>query len=264
MGGAKQANPNNDDAKDIAIIQLALDQGVTLIDTAQNYASGKCEEIVGQAIKGRPRNSFEVLTKQSKLALSYDEVIKGCLGSLKRLGLDYIDYFVCHASTPEADMRQFFKASNQLYKDGLIKHVGVSNFGPKMLALAVGASEPPISLNQVSFSLLDNSIFTSGTYDYCRQQGIPIQAYRTLLTLADSEEALDILAPIALQNCLTIHQTALAYLASYDVSLTVRASTAEHWTEIKQAINTTLSQSQLAKIREFQDGLAGENTDLSD
>lgn len=253
MGGANQANPRNDDAKDIATIRLALDQGIDLIDTAQSYAGGKCEQLVGQAVKDRPRDSFKILTKQTQHALGYDQVIQGCHDSLRRLGLDYIDYFVCHAANPTADMRQFFKAANQLHKEGLIKHVGVSNFGPKMLQLAVEASELPISLNQVSFSISDNSIMTSGTYDFCRQQGIPIQAYRALLTLADNDANLDVLAPIALDHGLTIHQTALAYLASYGVNFTLRASSTQHWAEIKKAINTELTTSQLVSIRELQD-----------
>lgn len=264
MGGAKIANPKNDDSKDTAIIRLALDQGIELIDTAQNYANGKCEQLVGQAVKGRSRQNFKVLTKQSKLALGYDQVIKGCYDSLERLGLNYIDYFVCHAVDPTADMRQFFKASNQLHKEGLIKHVGVSNFGPKMLALATDVSDSPISLNQVSFSLNDNSIMTSGTYDFCRQAGIPIQAYRSLLTLADNDATLDVLAPIALAHGLTIHQAALAYLASYQVSFTLRASSAEHWVEVKKAIDTELTTSELVLIRELQDSLPPPTQTLSE
>ena len=54
MGGAKDPDPANDDAKGIAAINLALDSGISLIDTAQNYAAGRCEEIIGEAIKSRP------------------------------------------------------------------------------------------------------------------------------------------------------------------------------------------------------------------
>lgn len=55
MGGTKAPDPNNDDEKDISIIKTALESGITLIDTAQNYADGKCEGIVGQAITNYPR-----------------------------------------------------------------------------------------------------------------------------------------------------------------------------------------------------------------
>ena len=52
MGGTKEPDPNNDDDRDIAVIKTAIDAGITLIDTAQNYADGRCEESVGEAIAG--------------------------------------------------------------------------------------------------------------------------------------------------------------------------------------------------------------------
>ena len=63
MGGRMDPEPSNDDEKDVNTIQLALDSGIKLIDTAQIYAAGKCEELVGIAIKDRPRDSYQILTK---------------------------------------------------------------------------------------------------------------------------------------------------------------------------------------------------------
>ena len=193
MGGTKEPDPNNDDEKDISIIQLALDNGITLIDTAQNYAAGRCEELVGQAIKDRPRGSYQILTKQAKENLSYQGVIDGCKASLKRLGVDHIDYFVCHAPNANFDTRDFFRAANQLRSDGLIRNVGVSNFGVKFLQIALEASDSPISLNQVSFSLNDDDILSTGTYEFCVKNKIPIQAFRTLAGLKDNKEIADVL-----------------------------------------------------------------------
>lgn len=252
MGGRMEPDPDNDDEKDIATISLALDNGIALIDTAQSYAAGKCEELVGRAIKGRPRESYQLLTKQSKDALNYEAVIEGCKLSLKRLDVDYIDYFLCHAPNPTFDMRDFFRASNQLYKDGLIHHVGVSNFGVKSLEIALKTSDIPISLNQVSFSLNDADILRTGTYDFCIKNNIPIQAFRTLAGLKDDKATLDVLQAIAPKYSVTLEQLALAYLNSYeDMHFTIRASTSQHWRQIKDALGLTLHNDDLASLKEL-------------
>ena len=175
-GWYKDADPENDDQKDIAVIKLAHENGIVLMDTAQNYAAGKCEEIVGQALTPYPRDSYQILTKQNKNFLSFTDVITGCHDSMKRLHVGYIDYFLCHAPNPEFDPGDFFRAANQLYKDGLIRNVGVSNFGPRMLQISLDTSEIPIALDGVSCYLADDDVFSSGTYDFCRQHKIPIQA----------------------------------------------------------------------------------------
>lgn len=252
MGGTKEPDPNNDDEKDIAVIKTAIESGITLIDTAQNYADGKCEELVGQAVVNYPREKFQILTKQKRLNLSYDGVIKGCHDSLKRIGVEYLDFFVCHAPNPDFDLSDFFKASNQLYKDGLIKNVGVSNFGVKSLQVAVDTSELPIAVNQVSFSINDSDILTTGTYSFCLKHNIPIQAYRPLADIKKEEDSFDLLVTIAKNMGLTAHQVLIAYLNSYEgVNFTTRASTTKHWQEIKAALDITLNPDDLEALRKI-------------
>lgn len=252
MGGTKEPNPDNDDAKDIEIIKTAINSGVTLIDTAQNYAAGKCEELVGQAICEYPRERIQILTKQNRLKLSYKDVIKGCHDSLKRLGVEHLDYFVCHAPNPDVDLADFFKASNQLYKNGLIRNVGVSNFGVKSLQIAVKTSEVPIALNQVSFSINDSDILTTGTYDFCLQHNIPIQAYRPLVDIKKEHDSYDLLVGIAKKTELTPHQVLVAYLNSYEgVNFTMRASSSEHWQQIKDALKVVLERSDIEALKKI-------------
>lgn len=258
MGGTKDPDPKNDDKKDISVIRLAIEQGITLIDTAQNYAAGKCEELVGKAVKKLPRDSYQILTKQNKANLDYAGVIRGCKESLQRLGINYIDYFVCHAPNVDFDTRDFFKASNQLYKDGFIRHVGVSNFGPRMLQLAMDTSDLPISLNQVSFSLVDNDIITTGTYDFCVKNDIPIQAYRTLVSLKENDEVANTLKEVAKANNISIQQAALAYLNSYKgVIFTIHASSKKHWDEIKQSLKIQLPDDDIQKLKKVHKNQKG-------
>ncbi|MCL2037846.1 aldo/keto reductase [Candidatus Saccharibacteria bacterium] len=258
MGGMKDPDPNNDDAGDIAVIRLALDNGITLIDTAQNYAAGKAEELVGQAIKGRLRDSFQILTKQDTEKLSYQEVVDGCRASLDRLGVDFVDYFVCHAPNADFDMRGFFRAANQLYKDGSIRNVGVSNFGIKSLQIALDTSDLPISLNQVSFAMDDDDIIRTGTYDFCVKNNIPIQAFMTLVNWKENKEIIGVLETIAPKYNLTVQQLALAYINSFEnMHFTIRASSVEHWQQIKDAMNARLESGDIATLKKLQHGRKG-------
>ncbi|HSX05250.1 MAG TPA: aldo/keto reductase [Candidatus Saccharimonadales bacterium] len=263
MGGTKEPDPQNDDAHDIAVVKTALDSGITLIDTAQNYAAGKCEELVGAAVAGYPRGHYQILTKQNKLHLSYDEVLMGCQASLQRLGLDYIDYFLCHAPNADFDMREFFRAANQLHKEGLVRHVGVSNLGPKMLQLAVETSEAPIVFNQVSFSPADSDILRTGTYDFCVEHNIAIQAYRSLVDFADDADVAAAAQAVADGHGLTLQQAAVAYLNSYqNMHFTIRASSTGHWQQLQDALLVKLPPADVEAIKQIHLQKSGKFGDM--
>ncbi len=258
MGGMKDPDPDNDDQRDIDAIKLAIAEGVTLIDTAQNYANGRSEELVGQAIKGLDRDSFQILTKQRKERLSFDNVLEDCESSMARLGVEYIDYFVCHAPNEEFDMKDFFRASNQLHEEGKIRNVGVSNFGSNMLKLAVDESATPIVLNQVHFSLDDDDVLSTGTYDFCRENNIHIQAYRTLVNMDKNEKAYKVVSEIGAVVGLTPQQVAISYINSFDLmAFTIKASSKKHWDEIKAAVNTRLGDDYIKRIRDSHKDIKG-------
>ncbi|PIQ73387.1 hypothetical protein COV58_02830, partial [Candidatus Roizmanbacteria bacterium CG11_big_fil_rev_8_21_14_0_20_36_8] len=228
-----------------------IESGVTLIDTAQNYAAGKCEELVGEAVKKYPRSAYRILTKQNKEFLSYEDVLAGAHASMKRMGISYIDYFLCHSPNPDFDMQDFFRATNKLYKDKLIRNVGVSNFGPKSLEIAIKTSELPILFNQVNFSIDNDDIFSSGTYDFCIKHNILIQAFRTLTNIDANEDAKKMLQILMIKYKISKQQLVLAYLNNYkDVIFTIRASSKTHWEEIKQAMEIKLEKSDIEKLRE--------------
>lgn len=258
IGGEMSANPDNDDAADIAVIRLAVSEGVTLIDTAQNYADGRCEEIVGEALKGVPRDSYQLLTKQRKDKLGYKDVLRGCKQSMKRLNVDYLDYFVCHAPNPLFDIKEFFDAANHLHKKGKIKNVGVSNFGPKQLKLAVEYSKAPISLNQIPVSVADDDAFSTDTYKFCVENDIPVQAYRVFADSISNPVAVSIIQNVAVLRGLTPHQVIISYLNSYKgMNFTIRASSKEHWDQIKIALETTLNDEDIIQIRSSHRDMQG-------
>jgi diketogulonate reductase-like aldo/keto reductase len=260
MGGTKDPDLNNNDARDIQVIQTAIDEGITTIDTAQNYAAGRCEEIVGEAIKKYPRESYKILTKQNRFFLSYQDVIDGCHASMKRMGIYYVDYFVCHAPNLDFDMRDFFKAASDLHNQGLIRNVAVSNFGPKLLDLAVKTSKLPILFNQVHFSIDDDDIMTTGTYDFCLKHNIKIQAYRPLVDIDTNADAAKLLIDLSKKYSISKHQLVLAYLNSYEeVVFTIRSSSKTHWDEIKQAMEIKLEDADIESIKKTHMNKEGGN-----
>ncbi len=252
FGGAKERDPNNDDSKDVEVVKLAIHNGVSLIDTAQVYAEGKSEELIGQATKDLARSSYMVETKQLPGSISYTDTMLGVEASLKRLGVDYIDIFLCHSPDASTDLREFFKATNELHELGKIKHVGVSNFGPKMLKIAMETSDTPIVLNQVNVSPSFDDVFASGTYDFCRENGIEVQAYSVLRRLRENEKTVKVLESIAKHRDKTIEQLAIAFVNSLGVKMVIKASSQEHWDQVKEALDISLTDQEILKIKDAQ------------
>jgi diketogulonate reductase-like aldo/keto reductase len=112
--------------QEIAAIQAALDQGLSLVDTAEMYADGGSEELTGRAIKGR-RDQCYLVTKVLPQNASFDGVKAACERSLRRLGTDVIDLYLLHwrGSHPLAETVAGFR---RLVDEGKIRRWGVSNF----------------------------------------------------------------------------------------------------------------------------------------
>lgn len=93
LGGDVEADPENDDERDIKAILFAIKSGINHIDTSESYSGGKSEELVGVALKQVDRSKIFLATKVREWNLKYDDLIKSCYSSLKRLQVDYIDLY---------------------------------------------------------------------------------------------------------------------------------------------------------------------------
>jgi aryl-alcohol dehydrogenase-like predicted oxidoreductase len=148
-----------EDEESIAAIQRALDQGVNWIDTAAGYGFGHSEEVVGRALRGVTERPY-VFTKCSLLegperrvvhSLERDAVMREAEASLERLGLDAIDLYQIHWPDPEAQIEEGWSALAELKEQGLVRHIGVSNFDVDQLRriqqlAPVETLQPPYSL----------------------------------------------------------------------------------------------------------------------
>jgi aryl-alcohol dehydrogenase-like predicted oxidoreductase len=182
-------------------IKASYDAGITTIDTAPVYGQGYSEELVGEAIKGIPRDKVQILTKfgmrwddtRGDFAFKSEDnngkpievyrysgrqsVIDECEASLKRLGTDYIDLFQIHWADPTTPIAETMDALNQLLLDGKIRAAGVCNYSKAQMEEA----EKTVNLasNQVPYSMVERSI-EAELLPYCLQNQKSIIAYSPL------------------------------------------------------------------------------------
>lgn len=145
-------------------IAMCIDKGVNLIDTADIYSSGRSEEIVGAAMKGR-RGEALLTTKvrfstgdgANDVGLSRHHVINACEASLRRLGTDYIDLYQLHEWDGLTPLEETLEALDRLITAGKVRYIGASNFSAWHLMKALGVSErhglPRLVSQQINYSL---------------------------------------------------------------------------------------------------------------
>ncbi len=137
----------------VDLVHTALDLGVNLIDTAEVYARGASEAIVGRALEGRRDEAF-VATKVLPIWPTANRVVEHGRLSALRLGIATIDLYQVHWPNPLVPLRSTMAGMRRLQDDGVIGAVGVSNFSADRWARAEQELGRPVATNQVHFSLL--------------------------------------------------------------------------------------------------------------
>ncbi len=156
-------------------VRFALKTGYRLVDTARIYGN---ESDVGEAVRasGIPREEVFVTTKLWNSDQGYESTIRACEASLRRLGLDYVDLYLIHFPVPET-RNSSWKAMKNLLKNGKCRAVGVSNFMIGHLRQLLESSDLVPAVNQVEFHPF---LYQKELLDYCRGQGIQVEAYSPL------------------------------------------------------------------------------------
>lgn len=160
-------------------LKKGVELGINLIDTAEMYASGRSEEVVGEAIREIRKEVF-IATKVAPGHLHYDDVIRACKGSLNRLGTSHIDLYQVHWPDPNVPIKETMSAMEKLVKDGMVRHIGVSNFSVDETAEARTAlARNEIVSNQVEYSLR-NRYVEPEILPYCAREKLTLIAYSPL------------------------------------------------------------------------------------
>ena len=152
--GSREWGYGNDyaDTEAVAITQRALDLGINLIDTAEIYAFGKSERIVGKAIEGRRDEAF-LATKVFPIMPLAPIVEQRGKASAQRLGVEQIDLYQVHWPNPVVPTGTTMQGMAKLQRDGVVRHVGVSNFNLAKWQQAERELGGPVLTNQVQYSL---------------------------------------------------------------------------------------------------------------
>jgi len=149
----------------IACVRAALDCGITSFDTADVYARGRAEEILGRALKGEPRDGLEIFTKvygpmgdgPNQVGLTRKHIREGIDASLRRLGLDYVDLYQAHRYDHETPLEETMQAFADVVRAGKALYIGVSEWRAEQIRAArVLADElhVPLISNQPQYSAL--------------------------------------------------------------------------------------------------------------
>ena len=184
-----------DEAQSIAAIRAAIDDGITLIDTAPAYGQGLAEELVGRAIKGRRdqvviatkcglvwhtdkgRHFFDYDGKPVHRYLGRDAIFYEVEQSLRRLGTDYIDHYITHWQDPTTPIAETMDALEELKRQGKIGSIGASNVSEDDLTAYLAAGQ--LDAIQEEYSMARRGIEKT-LLPLCRQNGVSVLSYSSL------------------------------------------------------------------------------------
>jgi aryl-alcohol dehydrogenase-like predicted oxidoreductase len=181
-GGWEFGWGSQEDAQSVAAIEHALELGVNWIDTAAAYGFGHSEEVVGRSIAGVAERPY-VFTKCSLLegpgrrvvhSLKRDSILREAHASLKRLGIDAIDLYQIHWPIPDADIEEGWSALAELKEQGIVRHIGVSNFDLEQLRRIQQIA--PVETLQPQYSLIEREV-ESQILPFCEDAGIGVIVY---------------------------------------------------------------------------------------
>ena len=259
-GGAQiwEAIGGLDQSAATALVHRALDAGVNFVDTANVYAGGESERMVGEALRGR-RHGVVLATKvrgrtgpgPNEVGLSRLHIVESVEASLKRLGTDYIDLYQIHRPDPLTNLEDTLRALDDLVRAGKVRYIGCSNLDAWVLMKALGISRAEhlerFRCTQSYYSLVGRELERQ-TIPLLEDQGLGLLVWSPLAggflsgkftrTGGDAAarrakfdfppvnkergfDVLDVLAEVAARHRASVPRIALAWLLAHDVVTSV-------------------------------------------
>lgn len=250
VGGTFIRNPFNNDKADIGSIRNAIDADITHIDTAEIYAGGHAEKLVGQAIKGYNRKKLFIVSKVSPLHFRYKDLIRSCENSLRRLETDYSDLYLLHAPNPYVAISETMGAMDKLVERGLVRHIGVSNFTKERMANAQKVAKNKIVANQVHYNLIFREPEATSLLKYCQENDVMLCAWRPVEKGKLADRGIKIIDAMCLKYKKTPAQIAINWLTSQKNVVTLaKMGSREHLLENLGAIGWKIEMKDIEKLR---------------
>lgn len=250
MGGRMEKEIDYDESHDIEVIKKTIELGGYRFDTAEMYANGYSEEILGKALKGYDRTKLFVTSKVSPNNLAYDNVISSCKKNLERLQLDYLDLYLVHMPNPDIAIEETMKAFDYLKEQGLIKNIGVCNFNVERLIEAQNKTKNKIVLNQVHYNLIFREPELKGVIKYCQDNDIFIEAWRPVQYGSLAKKGITIVDELCKKYNKKPSQIALNWLISQNNVITLtKTGNIKHLEENLDSVNWNMSDEDIELLR---------------
>jgi len=248
VGGRQEADPSRDD-EEVEALRLGIDLGVTHIDTAEYYAAGHSEEIVGRAIEPYDRGDLFITTKVWHNHLHYDDLVASMKASLGRLALDYVDLYLIHWPNPKVPLEETMRALEHCADEGYTRYIGVSNFPAPLLAEAQAhLRERRLIADQVEYSLRKQKPRTE-LLPHCREHGVALVAYTPLAKGFLAKKRNKTLDELAEKYGKTRAQVSLNWLISQENVLAIpKASNTDHLRDNVGALGWRLSEEDWSRL----------------
>lgn len=243
-----------DDDKAAQAVKTAVDLGYQHIDTAQAYGN---ERGVGEGIRtcGVSREKLFVTTKLAAEVKDYDEAVKVIDGSLKLMGLDYIDLMLIHAPQPWADFRggdyidgnrAAWRALEDAYKAGKLRSIGISNFKQEDIDNLLADCTVSPMVNQLLVHISNTSL---GLIDYSKSKGMVVEAYSPVA----HGEILNhpAIAQMAKKYGVTVAQLCIRYCLQLDTLPLPKSASLAHMQE-NAAVDFAISDADMEQLKNIE------------
>lgn len=252
------------DENDEQIIRMALDAGYRLLDTASAYGN---ETQIGKAIRksGLKREELFLTSKVWKTNLGYEKTKQSVRESLENLETDYLDLCLLHWPKPSPDElnwkeldRESWRALEELYNDGKVKSIGISNFLPQHIEPLLETATVRPMVNQLELHVGYNQ---EVAVQYCKQKGIQVQAWSPLGRNRVLQEP--IVIAMAEKYKMSPAGFLLLYLLSQNICVIPKASSIERMRQNKQIQDIKIEDEDMYLLKSLpQLGWSGEHPDL--
>jgi diketogulonate reductase-like aldo/keto reductase len=250
MGGRETPDKARD-SETVTAIRMAVELGLTHIDTAEYYGAGHAEELVGEAIDGMDREKLFITSKVWHNHLHREDLLRSMKASLKRLGTDYVDLYLVHWPNPDVPLKETMGAMEECLREGYTRFIGVSNFSAQLMEEAQRhLGEVKLVANQVQYSLLDQKPRME-LLPTCRKMGVSLIAYRPLERGAILQTPNPVMDEIAKSHGKTRVQVALNWLIAQENVFTIPKSTNPiHIMEFMGALGWRLTPEEWSRLAE--------------
>jgi aryl-alcohol dehydrogenase-like predicted oxidoreductase len=179
-----------DEAESLKIMDLAFEKGINSFDTADGYAGGRSEEIVGKALKNKRHAvvlASKVYSKQgpgpNDSGLSREHILQAVENSLRRLGTDYLDIYYAHHPDPATPIEETLRAFDSLVQQGKVRYAACSNYRAGQLVRALAVSEQRnlarFDCIQTVYNLITRDI-EAELLPTCADEGVGVVVYNPL------------------------------------------------------------------------------------